>query len=357
MLKEEIKMCNGNKDVSGGCKIGFAMLTAIFFFGILMCAAFLPVFAQAQQKVINLKYAGGLAQGTPLEIIPEWWGKELEKRSGGRVKVTFYFSEALGKQFDYPKMLKSGVADIALLTTAGADFPMLGGFMAPFVITNPGVNGEAMWSLYYKGLLKELDEYKPLFYEPTDHFYFLFKNKKVTKLEDLKGMKLRGLPGFGAALNDALGATGIAMPAQDVYTALERGTLNGLSTTPPFAQLMKLREVTKYCLFEPLFASGNIVGMTRKLWNSLPSDIQIIIEELNAEARVRYLQTVLTPAQNMENMKKLGFEVYRLTPQERARWQKAAQPIVDKWVREQETKGLPAKQVLETIKQVVELYE
>ena len=31
----------------------------------------------------------------------------------------------------------------------------------------------------------------------NDPFYFLFKNKKVTKLEDLKGLKLRGLPGFG----------------------------------------------------------------------------------------------------------------------------------------------------------------
>jgi TRAP-type C4-dicarboxylate transport system substrate-binding protein len=138
---------------------------------------------------------------------------------------------------------------------------------------------------------------------------------------------------------------------------LERGTLNGLSTTPPFAKLTKLREVTKYCLFEPLFASGNVVGMTKKLWNSFPPDIQFIMEELNAEARVRYLQTVLTPAQNMDDLKKEGFEVYLLSAQERARWQKAAQPIVDKWVREQEAKGLPAQQVLETIRQVVELYK
>ncbi|MBN1849569.1 MAG: TRAP transporter substrate-binding protein DctP [Deltaproteobacteria bacterium] len=311
----------------------------------------------AAEKTYKLKYAGGLGQGTALEVIPEWWGKELEKRTGGRVKVEYYFGEALGRQFDYPKLLRAGVCDYALLTTAIAEFKMLGVSMAPFLMANRAVNMEATMTLINRGLLKELEDFKVLFYEPTDPFYYFFKDKRVTKLEDLKGLKLRGLPGFGSALNNALGAVGIAMPFQDVYTALERGTLDGLSTTVEATQVMHLEEVLKYCLWEPLFGSGNIVAMTKKLWDSFPADIQLVMEQLNAEARHRFMDSIKTPAELKADLDKAGWIVTSLTPEEKARWEKASQGLLEGWIKENEAKGYPAAKIVEVINKVKDYYD
>jgi TRAP-type transport system periplasmic protein len=301
--------------------------------------------ARAQAKTFNLKYAGFMPATDRHEKTMVWWAQEVEKRTNGRVKVTLFHSQSLGALFDYPKLLKGGVCDIAPLATALPEFPMLGSFFAPYVMPSDTKTAEAFWTIYNKKLLKELDEYKPLWYSPNDPFYFQFRNKKVTRLEELKGLKVRSNPGFGVGFIDALGATGVAMPAPEVYTALERGTLDGLSTTPGFATAVKLHEVIKYWLWEPVSTGGNVIAMTMKTWNSFPPDIQTIINKLNSEATAKFIE--LNKPIDKDTLRKLGYDVYELSKEEHARWKKVAQQLIDKWIAENEAKGLPARQVIE----------
>jgi TRAP-type transport system periplasmic protein len=316
-----------------------------------MCAAALMIvflwsgIVHAQAKTFNLKYAGFMPATDRHERTMVWYAQELEKRTNGRVKITLFHSQSLGALFDYPKLLKGGVCDIAPLATALPDFPLLGSFFAPYVMPSDAKTAEAFWAIYNKGLLKELDEYKPLWYSPNDPFYFQFRNKKVTKMEDLKGLKVRSNPGFGVGFINALGATGIAMPAPEVYTALERGTLDGLSTTPGFITSVKLNEVLKYWLWEPVSTGGNVIAMTKKTWNSFPPDIQAIMDKLGGEAAAKFIE--LNKPADKDAMRKLGFDVYDLSKEEHARWKKVAQQLIDKWIAENEAKGLPARQVIE----------
>ena len=284
-----------------------------------------------------------------MEEAPTWWAKELEQRTGGRVKVTLYYNEALGKSFDGPKMLKSGVAEIGEFSHSQPNFPMLKIFHAPSVLSTNADEAkaqEAFWLLYNKGMLKELEDFRPLWWQPTGTFNPIFRNKKVTKLEELKGMKMRGLPGFGAALMDAWGATGIAMPVADVYTALERGTIDGLITVPNFAIPAKINEVTKYWLWQPAMGGGNLIIMNKKVWESFPPDIQAIVEKLSKEAEVRYAKNQRSPAALKKILADIGWDVYELSPEESARWVKAGYPVVEKWMAENEAQGLPVRQAI-----------
>jgi len=334
-------------------KTGVSVLAMVIFMIGVTFIAYPSKSVQAQTKTFNLKYTGVYPPTDRFEVTSVWWCRELEKRSNGRVKINLYFNQALGKIYDYPKMLKGGVADIGQFTNAAAEFPVLRSFHAPYVIPSSVRSVDAFWTLYYKGFLKELDDFKPLWWQPTDTFYFMFRNKKVTKLEELKGLKIRGLPGFGAEFNEALGATGVAIPGADVYQALERGTVDGLSTVPSYAQSIKLHEVMKYWLWEPVFSGGNLMCMTKKLYNSFPPDIQVVIEQLNAEARVVFTDSWKTATQDKEAVRKLGWEVYELSPDEHARWKKVGQQVVDKWVAENEAKGIPARQVIELLSRVM----
>ncbi|MBN1849568.1 MAG: TRAP transporter substrate-binding protein DctP [Deltaproteobacteria bacterium] len=311
----------------------------------------------AQEKTFNLKYAGFMPATDTHERVAAWWSKEVEKRTNGRVKVTLYHGATLGNLFDFPKMLKAGVCDISLLPTAAAEFPMFAPFYAPNMVLNSAIATDVFWTLYYKGLFKELDDYKPLCWQSNDPFYFLFKDKKVTRMEDLKGLKLRGLPGFGAAYNNALGATGVALPASEVYMAIDRGTLDGASTTANFSRGAKLHEVMKYWLWEPLFTGGNILAMTKKTWDRFPADIQVIMQQLNDEARVVYMEGMKTPPQERESLRQQGWEIYQLSDAERMRWQKVADKLIEDWIAENEKKGYPAKEVVSAIKRVNEYFQ
>lgn len=157
--------------------------------------------------------------------------------------------------------------------------------------------------------------------------------------------------------NQALGATGVAMPTTECFMALERGTLDGINTAVDSAASLKFNEVTKYWIWEPICTGGLVIAMNLKVWNSLPPDIQAIMEQLNAEAKYRFMELMPTPAEDRASLKRLGWEVYELSPEEKARWHKAAQQVVDKWVADREAKGLPIRQVMEVVKRVSELYE
>jgi TRAP-type C4-dicarboxylate transport system substrate-binding protein len=100
-----------------------------------------------------------------------------------------------------------------------------------------------------------------------------------------------------------------------------------------------------------------MIAMNLKVWNSMPPDIQTIIEQLSAEANYRFKELMPTPAEDRALLKKLGWEAYELSPEERARWHKVAQQVVEKWVAEREAKGLPMRQVLEVVKRVSDSFE
>jgi TRAP-type transport system periplasmic protein len=333
----------------------FVLLVIAFMAGIiyLACPA---TSAHAQAKTFNLKYSGFFPQTDPNETMAVWWCDELQKRTNGRVKIQMFFGESLGKIFDGPKMLRAGIADIGQFAQSTPEFPILGLTDAPYVIPNPSTvttSVKAFWAMYDKGLLKELSDFKPLWWQAMEPRNVIFAKKRVSTLEELKGMKMRGLPGVQTALLDALGAVGVALPSSDVYTALERGTIEGLITVPAFAINFKIGELSKYWLWEDVGGGGNIMCMTRKTYDSFPADIKKIIDQLNGEAQTRYTKMVQDRvAQNKEALKKAGFEVYYLAPTEHERWRKVAQQVIDKMVTDMEAKGLPAKAAVETMRAV-----
>ena len=308
------------------------------------------------QETFNLKYSGFMPKEHIIEAVQQWWGQEVEKRTNGRVKVSYYHAQTLGKLFDFPKMLKGGLCDIAQIPNT-PQFPILNLFDAPFLIVNRAEMMDVFWALYYKDLIKGLDDYKVLFWLPIDATYMFFRNRKVTSMEDFKGLKIRGMPGFRTAIGEALGATGVAMPSTETYMALDRGILDGVNTTIEFATSVKLNEVTKYLIMEPICTGGMVVAMNLELWNRLPVDIQAIMKDLNAQARYRFMDLWTTPAEDRELAIKKGWDVYDISPEERAKWKKAGEQIIEKWVEEQEAKGVPARRAVNEIKKVVALYE
>ena len=105
----------------------------------------------------------------------------------------------------------------------------------------------------------------------------LFSNKRATKMQDFKGMRVR-TPGWYMDIMNILGASVSPLPGGEVYLALERGVIDAAEfSSPAINYPMGFDEITKYVPFNPGFISrGSNVrpvfqqGRLRKITRALP---------------------------------------------------------------------------------------
>ncbi len=120
--------------------------------------------------------------------------------------------------------------------------------------------------------------------------FFFYSKKPLRTGDDFKRMKTR-TP--GPALGDwivGLGGEAVFMPFADVYVAMERGILDAGITVASAGYGQRWYEVTKYI-------NGSIAGfpalanvMNKKVWESLPPDLQQILIEEGAKAEMEALR-------------------------------------------------------------------
>ena len=113
--------------------------------------------------------------------------------------------------------------------------------------------------------------------------------KKITKLEDFKGLKIRHAGGAVSSERfKALGAAGVVIAWPDVAMALTQGTIDGVATTTKSVESAKLHECgLKYALECRHFVSYYYPMVNLKFWNSLPPDLQKIFLDVWNEVRTQ----------------------------------------------------------------------
>lgn len=310
---------------------------------------------EAQEKGWNLKLVTAQSEkATEVKVLVRW-AEALKKRTAGRMDYTLYPDESLVKRSDMVDGVKKHVCDVVILSSPNypGQFPILDVVGIPFLTPGQTKTGEVLNTLYYKGLLKELDPFKVLWFNPTIAQGLMFRSKKFTTLNDFKGQKIRAPGGFMLPMLKAFGATPVSFAAGEVYMALDRRIVDGVTTSPDSAFQNKLYEVAKYWLDLPIYGGGQFVAMNLDLWNSLPSDIKVIIQELNAEAYYEKLDANSLELVNiMATVQKAGVTIYKIAPEEEVRWEKAGESIVDDYIKQMEAKGLPGREVVEIARRV-----
>jgi TRAP-type C4-dicarboxylate transport system substrate-binding protein len=81
------------------------------FLALLLTAGAMP--ALAQDKTVNMKVSLWVPPAHPLVPATQAWAADIEKASGGTIKISVFPSEQLGKAFDHYDMARDGIADIS----------------------------------------------------------------------------------------------------------------------------------------------------------------------------------------------------------------------------------------------------
>ena len=99
---------------------------------------------------------------------------------------------------------------------------------------------------------------------------------------DLTGLKLRSSPAYRDFIK-RLGGTPVVMSGSEVYTALERGTINGMGIGLTEVLDWKLDKFVKYRIEPPMTYTGLFMIMNQKVYDALPKQTQDLLDKLSVD--------------------------------------------------------------------------
>ena len=298
----------------------------------------------AAEKVFEFKISLDTVPNHPRNMGLEVFVPELTKRSGGKLAPTVYHSGQLYKDAHVAKAIRTGTVEMCIpgnwvlegvdTSTSITMLPMF--FGQPGKVTEDLIDGEVgkavNRSLEKKLTVKALGRWYELGYDQT----WTLK-KKITKIEDFKGLKMRHSGGsIPAERFKALGASPVFIAWPDVPMALAQGTVDGLASTTKSVESAKLHESgLKYGVSTRNFNGYYIPLVSEKFWKSLPPDLQKILQDtwndLVPKQReiARREQTTAK-----EFLKSKGVEIYDPSDEELAQWRKVIMANQDAIVKE-----------------------
>jgi TRAP-type C4-dicarboxylate transport system substrate-binding protein len=282
-------------------------------------------------------------------VLAAEWAKEIEKRTNGKVVITVHHGGTLTPGDKIYDGVIRGISDIGMSVcgyTRGR-FPLTEVIELPLGYKSGWAATRLIRDYYAKFKPKEFDDTRLMFL--FAHGPGLIHTKRpVNKLEDLKGMKIRA---FGAVtkLVTALGGAPVSMPMGETYDSLSRGVVEGSVAPYEALQGWKWGEVVKYSTEAPgmAYSSAFFVAMNKAKWNSLPPDVQKVIEQVNMEWTEKHGKgwDEIDKA-GKDYALKLGNKIITLSVDENRRWERAVKPLYDEYVKSMKDKGLPGAEAL-----------
>jgi TRAP-type transport system periplasmic protein len=289
----------------------------------------------------------------------EAWAKEVEKRTQGRVKITVFPAGTLTPADQCYDGVVKGISDIGMSCFAytRGRFPLMEALDLPMGYPNGKVATYVANDFYQMFKPKELDDVQVMYLHAHGPG-LLHTIKPVTKLEDIKGMKIRST-GLSSKVVTSLGGVPVAMPQGSTYESLQKGVVDG--TIGPFEVLKgwKQGEVIKNTTncSSVGYTTSMFVVMNKKKWDSLPKDIQKIISDLNKEWIAVHAKTWDSLDEEGKAFTLgLGNKIIPLSKAENLRWKNAVSPVITEFVTAADAKGLPGGKAVKETEKLIKKY-
>ena len=231
--------------------------------------------------------------------------------TNGKVKIKGFGVGVIAGPFDAWEAVQKGTADIAYnypgfavnADPANGIFGgMVGGMpLEQFMHWYIAADGTKLLEQFRR----ETQQLHPLVTGMGSTEFFLHSHKKVQKLDDLKGMKIRTAGPWAQILN-SIGARATTIPPADIYTALERRVIDGTEFITPATNIkIGFHKIAKYIIMPGIHNPShmNEVVFRVETWNKLPKQIR---NQLTAAATLSGVQTAMNlGVQDLDAMKKL----------------------------------------------------
>lgn len=312
--------------------------------------------ATANAADVNLRYAHFMPQASwQHEKLFQAWADAVQEDSGGRVKVTVFPAETLGKAQAGYDNAKNGIADIAWTVqgyTANR-FPLSQLMELPNLFESGAVGSCAFQKLYDSGALDaEYKETKVLFVHTHGPGHLHTKGKAVTTLDEIKGLKIRRPTEVIGQLLTELGAEPIGMPAPATYEAMQRGAIDGYMLPWESVKSFRTHEVSDQHTDFGFYSLAFVVTMNKAKYEALPADLKKVIDDNSG------MKWALVAGRGYDEGDKAGIatihetggSIHQVSAQERPTWEAAAARASKAYLDKLDAMGLPGTATYEKVK-------
>jgi TRAP-type C4-dicarboxylate transport system substrate-binding protein len=261
---------------------------------------------------------------------------------------------------------RDGVADVVWTlpgSTAGR-FPSIEVFELPFIAAQRGrVNAQAVHEFMTMHMANEVREVKLLSAFAHDRG-LLHTNKEITKMEDLQGLKLRAASRMIGEAMRALGVTPVGMPIPQVPESLAQKVIDGVAIPWEVVPTVKVHELTRFHLDIPgrpaFYTATFFLAMNKAKYESMPADLRDVID---AESGMKHAALAGqmwddTAVKGRELVaKRSGNKLSDLSLEEKARWMKACEPVIAKWIDEMKGRNIDGGKLVEAARALIAKYD
>lgn len=264
------------------------MRTKMLLAGALLGSMILAAPAAAEEVTLQIGFENSISE--PIGQALEKWQQLVEEKGDGSLKIELFPDSQLGNKSELIDGMTLGepyitLADGAFYAEYGV--PDFGIVFGPFLFDN----WDQCWTLiesdWYADMCSQLES-KGLKLVASNWKYgerHTLTTKPVNTVDDLAGLKIR-VPGnqIQSIGFDVLGATSTGMALDEVYQALQTGTIDGAEN--PLATLYgrKLHEVAKYLILDGHVLNFTTWVMSADLFNSLTPEQQELLVSTGEEA-------------------------------------------------------------------------
>jgi TRAP-type transport system periplasmic protein len=324
-------------------------MVALLMVFLLVSLFFVLTPVHAQEKVTKLRYTTYFAPVHAVSKLQEEWCKEVEKRTEGRVKISYFPGSTLTPPMQTYDSVVKGIADIGQgsISYSPGRLPLSELLEQPLGFTS-GYQATRLANEYYRKFRpKEYDDAKVMYFHGPAPGIF-HTREVVSSIDGVKGLRIKANAG-NAAIVKALGGVPVTQPISETYDSIQKGLLDGVLLPIEALKGWRFAEVLK-CSIENYaisYMSSMYVIMNKNKWNSLSQTDQKAIEKINEEFIEKQGKLwVQLDQEAKEYALQKGVKFVKVSKEEEAKTAEKMLPILAKDVERMKGKGLPGEEAL-----------
>lgn len=329
-----------------------ALIKTIFciIFVFVFCFVSNPVLA----KPIKIVLGSFEPEMTAWSQVMKAWGTELEKVTKGQVKADYSFGGTIVKPGETYDLVRRGIIDAGPCVAAfggPGQFPMIDAIGLPYNIPTALIGGRTIFKYAEKGFLdKEFTEVMTVSFMTGQGDTLYTKDKPVTSLDDVKGLKLAATTPVVQQRVKLWGGTPVTLPFTELYSGLKKGIIDGILLNYHVHAIFNLAEVLKYTTLPGTGGVATVFILNKKTFKKLPPEGQKFVEDTRLKYTDMFNGGWDKSCEMGRNLffKKGGKEL-QWSPDALEKRAKLEGPMWEKWIADKKDAGLPGREAVNFI--------
>lgn len=247
-------------------------------------------FAQ-DYPAMSLRYSSNIPEVVNTSKIDTYFSSEVEKRSGGKIKIQHFWANTLGGEAEMVDLVGSGAVDFGLIVTGNQysrmpftavtnalpftyeDGPRLNRLTADIFTTNATIQAELAAANLHPLLYRYLPDYR------------IYCTRPIKTMADLQNRKIRSYGSFVPVMFEAIGAIPVNIPPVDMVQAMQSGAMDCTYMFNSAVKAFKIDQVAKFGTDLSFgVISAHTLFVSKSKWEGWPQEVRALLEEVAADA-------------------------------------------------------------------------